>query len=334
VATTAGPGLDLAANALLQLVRGFLPAPASGRLPKPQAALQTIAERSVGLGHRTGSVRLGGTTTELKGIRLDALVRFELWHTSRAGAEQEAADLALRLLAARDSLRAAGVLQLSLETDAPAVRTIGLGWFVAPAYRALFETEYLDTDGAQSLIARIPILLGREAAGAPGAESTTVTDALVRWDAAGADALVVRGQARVATLATLHYWSSAAPTGAFRLIRTTDPPPAGPPAIFTDLFAFLDAVAGAPGGALRHAQLELASIGQFLDALTADPVRVALGDIEPDGIPDAYQARSTAVDPPIELTDGRDILSFSYDHPAGLGVLGVLYLRVLSSSSP
>jgi hypothetical protein len=334
VATTAGPGLDLAASALLQLVGGYLPAPAAN-LPAPRAALQAIAERSAGLGRRTGVVRLGESAiTELRGIRLDASVRFELWDTTRAGAEQGAADLLLRLLAARDPLRAAGVLQLSLETDTPAVEFVGVGWSAAPIYRALFETEYQDTDGTQSLIARIPIHLEPEAAGAPGGETTTVTDALVRWDAAGADPLVVRGPTRAATLATLHYWSLAAPAGPFVVTRTTDPPPTEPPAVFNDLFAFLDAVVGTPEGALHHARLELGSIGQFLDGLTADPGRMALGDIEPDGTADAYEARSVVVDPPIELPTSNDVLTFSYADPAGLGVLGVLYLRVLSASRP
>lgn len=338
MATTTGAGIDLSLHALLDLLGRYLAAPAGTvsppGLPAPAMAVTSLDERQVGLGRRTGTVRHDGfTAVELKGVRLDALVRFTVWGTATEPAEQAASDLGVRLLAARDALRAGGVLRLALQQRDAALETPGVGWSVVQTYRVLFESEYADADDAVGLIARIPIRFEGEQEGGADTETTEVTDALVRWDRTGAPPLVALAPGTVAGLSALHYWSAAAPAGAVRLVRTTQPPPATPPDRFVDLGTFLDHVAGT-AVPTRNAVLELPSLDALLAQMVADPVPVVLGDLEPDGVGDAYRAHAAVFDPPILLTRPDDVLRIESARPSGLDATGVIYLRWLPPSAP
>lgn len=188
--------LDQALDKMLRALAGQLPLP-SPPLPAPEVFVVSMAEQPVGLGSRLGLETQGPfAVAELRGIWLDALVRFQLWGRSPVEVDTVINDLRRRLLsvAARETLRSSDILTLgavgtSLAENVPAVNA----WRETADYRVLFEFRYTDTDDAKSLIARIeidPINIDSEAS-----ESTVVTDEMVRWDNLTAPALEVRGAA-------------------------------------------------------------------------------------------------------------------------------------------
>jgi hypothetical protein len=309
---------------MLALLDDFVPAPAP---PLPDAAISVagVSERSVGLGGLRGlEFRDRFQVAELKAVRLDALVRYDLWGGSPLAATQAASTINAGLLGARDTLRGQGVLKLSLEGVEPPDFAAPLNaWRVAARYRVLYEFPYQDAGGAESLIATVPIDFEPEAAGAPH-EETVVTDELARWDDDGAPPLVVRGRFGVGGLLVLSWFSAAAPTGAVSVTRTFEGA-AGPPDAFASLDAFLDAVSG-PDPASRHAMVNFATLVDFLAAVGGAGVPVALGDWDEDGVTDLYVPRSRAVLPPLRLATAAERLEIAYGDPA-LDQPGVVYLR-------
>ncbi|HWQ15999.1 MAG TPA: hypothetical protein VNL77_24580, partial [Roseiflexaceae bacterium] len=91
------------------------------------------------------------------------------------------------VLGGAPALRGAGLLQLRLDRTADPAEAGG-AWRGQVDYAVLYEFRYQDSDGAASLIARIPIHGQTDVS---GVEVTTVTDHMVRWDEHGAPALVV-----------------------------------------------------------------------------------------------------------------------------------------------
>jgi hypothetical protein len=249
------PYLDLVVAAMLGRLDDYLPVPAPP-LPAPSVSVASVRERAVGLGNCRGMESRGSfAVVELKGIRLDALARFQLWASGPAEADTAITDLNARLMADRDNLQVQGFLRIALESTLPAdpVPPPVSAWRKHADYRVLYEHHYTDTDGAESLIARIPVGIDSNLE-----EATTITDEMVRWDNQDAAALVVRGRFSVGDLSALAFVPGTAPSGTVTLMRTFDGA-AGPPTTHATLAAFLAAVAG-PNAPERHAHATFAGM--------------------------------------------------------------------------
>jgi hypothetical protein len=261
-------------------------------------------------------------------MRLDALVRFNLWADDLPAIEAFIAGLNAQLIASRDALWEAGFLRVALEATSPAEEVTSFSaWRQYVDYRILFEFRYADTDGAESLIARIPIHTDPEVRDSPDRETTVVTDKMARWDNLDAPLLVVRGPFSVGRLSALSAIPGLAPGGAVTITRTFDGasgPPVDHPA---PLAGFLAAVAG-PDAPERHAQIVFPSLSDFLAALSAAGDPLIMGDWDTDGVLDSYQPRSLAIEPAIRLpsaSDRLEIQSTAFDQVA------VVYLRATRS---
>jgi hypothetical protein len=186
--------------------------------PSPTVSLASVAEHAVGIGNRRGTGTVGAFTVRaLKGLQLDAVVRFQYWAVTPEEVDASVAGLQGRLRAAGNVLRAAGFLRIeAAETSvAESVATVNDFWRKSADYKVLYEFQFEDNDGAEGLIARIPIDFEGEFT-----ESMVVTDDMVRWDNVAAPTIVVRGNStrprRVAALAVVAFlpggWDGAGVT--------------------------------------------------------------------------------------------------------------------------
>jgi hypothetical protein len=318
-------GLDQAVSALLAALQPYVPPPAPP-LPDSGVSVAALTERSVGLGGRRGFERRGSLgLVELRGVRADALVRFQLWGGDFVAVETTARTLTAAIAADREALWNAGFLRLSLDQAGLPFEVPSLtAWTATLDYRVLFEHRVEDTGGAESLIARIPVHSDPEEEESLARETTTVTDELVRWDELVARPLVVRGPRAVRSLASLSFFAGALPTGTVTLTRTHDGA-SGPPTPHPSLTAFLEEVSG-PGAPERHGVVSFASPPAFLAELAPPGATLELGDWDLDSAIDTYEARDLALTPPLLLPRGRDRLELTYQHPA-LDQSGVIYLR-------
>jgi len=324
--SSGGPSLDQVVTAMLGRLDDYLPPPAPP-LPEPSVSVVSMNERAVGLGNRRGTETRGSfAVVALKGIRLDSLVRFQLWAAGPAQAETAMTDLNSRLMADRDAMWGAGFLRLMLEVTPPAdyVPAPVDAWRKQADYRVLYEYHYQDTDGAESLIARIPIHSDPEVRDSLQRETTVVTDEMIRWDNEAAPPLVARGRFDVGGLSVLTFIPSTAPSGTVTLTRTFDGA-VGSPTVYLTLATFLAAVAG-PDAPERHGQVTFASLGDFLAAFSAAGDPVMLGDWDLDGVPDSYQPRALALEPAIQLPGIADRLAVTYQATA-FDQVAVVYLR-------
>ena len=298
-------------------------APVPG-LPDPVLGVAEVREQAAGLGKQRGTELRGSFPVDLKAICLDARVRFLLWATGPVEAQAAMTALNARLLAARDTLRAAGFMRLDL-ADATLIDTVASlnGWREQVDYRVLYEYSYEDTDAAASLIARIPIQADQEVLNSPSRETTTVTDELVRWDEQAAPRLLVRGRSRVGRVAALTF-IPVAPAAPVTLVRTYDGAP-GPPVNHATLADFLAAVAG-PQPPERHAEVRFSTLADFLAAFSAVGDPITLGDWDANSVLDTYQAHALLLVPAIELPRPVDRLELSYGDLT-LDQVGVVYLR-------
>ncbi|MDQ3915635.1 MAG: hypothetical protein M3323_09960 [Actinomycetota bacterium] len=321
-----GRRLDEAVTAMLAVLDDYLPA-AAPPLPTPTVGIASLQERSAGLGGRRGSEFTGGlAVAELKAVRVDALVRYLLWAQDFDAAEQQASDVNARLLTDRDDLHAKGVLRLALESVSPADHLArARGWRKGVEYRVLYEHVFVDSDGASSLISRIPIDSDVDHRDSGGYELSLVTDELVRW-AGDVPALVVRGRFTVTGLTVLVTDFAPGPAGAVTITRTHDGA-AGPPAPFASPDAFFDMVAG-DDPPQRHARLTFAQFSSFENALEPAGEDVTLGDLDGDAQPDLYRQRRLRIDPPIVLEGSRDRVEIAYGDPS---FQGVCYVRAEGS---
>ncbi len=304
----------------------YLPPPAPP-LPEPSVSVVSMNERAVGLGNRRGSETRGSfAVVALKGIRLDSLVRFQLWAAGPAQAETAMTTLNAQLMADRDALWGAGFLRVALEVTPPADYTPAPvdAWRKQADYRILYEFHYQDTDGAESLIARIPIHSDPEVRDSLQRETTVASDEMIRWDNEAAPPLVARGRFSVGGLSVLAFVPGMAPSGTVTLTRTFDGA-VGPPTTYPALADFLTAVAG-PDAPERHGQVTFASLGDFLATFNAAGDPVTLGDWDADGVPDGYQARALALEPAIRLPGVADRLEVTYQASA-FDQVAVVYLR-------
>lgn len=321
-----GPPLDQVVTAMLGRLDDYLPLPAPP-LPDPSVSVVSMNERAVGLGDRRGTETRGSfAVVALKGIRLDTLVRYQLWAAGPAQAETAMTNLNSQLMADRDSLWGAGFLRLMLEVAPPTdyVAAPVDAWRKQADYRILFEFRYQDTDGAESLIARVPIHSDLEVRDSLQCESTVVTDEMIRWDNEAAPVLVVRGRFDVGGLSVLAFVPGVAPSGVVTLTRTFDGA-VGPPTAYPTLADFLAAIAG-PDAPARHGQVTFGSLTDLLAAFSAAGDPVTLGDWDLDGVPDGYQARVLALEPAIQLPGAADRLEITYQATA-FDQVAVVYLR-------
>jgi len=315
------PTLDQVVTAMVGVLNPFLPPPAPP-LPNPAVVVASVKERSVGMGSQRGADALGPFgAVDPKGVRLDALVRFQLWALGPQQADDAFSTLNTQVLAARDNLFVQGFLRLALESAPPPdfFPPPLNNWRKYAEYRVLYEYSYTDSDSASSLIARIPIDIDTQFG-----ESTVVTDEMTRWDNLNAPSLEVRGSIGIGGLWMLAFVPGAAPTGSVALERTFDGA-AGPPVNHPSLVSFLAAVAG-PNPAERHAIVTLASFTNFRAAFGPAGDPVFLGDWNMDGIPDQYNPLALAITPAIILPDVTDRLLLTYQAPP-FDQVAVAYLR-------
>jgi hypothetical protein len=155
-------------------MEGFLPAPV-GAEPTPSTQVVSCAERGVGIGGIRGIDRSAGfPSVALKGLRLDALVRFRLWGADLQAAEDAVVRLQDTVAAAPRDPRLPAMNVADLTDPISATIPAGTFWSSHVDYRVLFEHRFADADDAGGLIATIPV---------DGlAERFTVRDAMARWD--------------------------------------------------------------------------------------------------------------------------------------------------------
>jgi hypothetical protein len=323
------PSLDAVITQMLDRLLLVLPPPEDPLLPTA-AQLVSVAERPLGLANRRGSETLGALgPISLKGGRLDAAVRFEVWGSQLVKADAAALALHGAVTGARDALRADGFLRTEGADFSAAEKDANTGsWRKTAAYRFLYEYQYLDADAAASLIVRIPAEADLEELGSPDRETTVITGGTVRWDDETAPVFGLRGPDSVAGLSVLTFVPGTAPTGAVTLLRTFDGA-AGAPAAHPDLPTFLAAVAG-PAPTERHARLTFPSLTDFLNALDPAVDSVELGDWDLNGVVDNYQIRPLTFAAAIGLPRFADRFEISYQTvlPAtGFDHQAVLYLR-------
>ena len=318
--------LDKALTAMMDALDNYLPPP-SPPLPNPGMSVASLSERAVGLGSRRGSETRGQfAAVALKGMRLDAQVQYQLWATGPVEAEAAMTDLNTRLTADREALWTAGFLRLTLVNALAAEHVPSISaWRKQADYKVLYEYRYQDSDGAESLIVRIPIHSDPEVRNSLQRETTVVTDEMVRWDNEQAPALAVRGPVRLGTLAALVFVPGTAPNGTVVLRRTFDGA-LGVPTAHPTLADFLNAVAGS-NVPERHAQITFPSLTDFLAAFNIAGDPVTLGDWDADGVLDSYQARVLALGPGIPLSDATDRLEIVFQN-AAFDQIAVVYLRL------
>ena len=333
-----GPPPDQVVAAMLQSLNNYLPSP-TAQLPDPSVWVANISEQPVGLGNYRGSESANTfAPIELKGMRLNALVRFALWARDPSQAEAAGSVLDQALLGDRQALSSAGFLRLGVEASPPAELVAGTrGWRKLVDYRVLYEYRYQEVEAATGVIVRIPISSILNQAGAPGTEATIVSDEMVRWgfDAA-AEPLVVRGRLAVVAQAAMDFIPGPPPTGEVVMTRTFDGV-SGPPTSFHSLRPFLSAITR-PDAPERNAQLTFSSLPAFLNAIQPEspgqPLpQVPLGDQGVDGQPDFFKSRLGVFDPPIQLPSAADRLEIAYRNAVThLAVpfdqMAVVYLRV------
>ena len=326
----AGPPLtDVVATMLADLRDDRLVSVAA--LPEPNVTLERVAERLVGLGNHVGTDPVGpvGTRT-LRGGRLDARVRFQLWGATAGDVDDSVLTLQSDLLDDREALRAVGFVKLAAADTSLAERVDSVGgWRKSTSYDVLYEFQYVDGDDADSLIVRIPVTLDTEQAGGPGGERQTLTDEMVRWDQEAAPALVVSGPLTVARLSALVFAPGPPLGGTVTVLRSAGPVP-GPVTHLPDLAAFL-AATGGPEPAETNADTQLAP-DDFFTGLGASGAVLELGDWNLDGTLDQYAGHDLRLGAAIVLPTPQDRLTIGYAPPAGPGTgldqTAVVYLRV------
>jgi len=184
----AGPFVDRLIGP--EVLGRFLPPDRSG-LPPNSLSLVSLAYRSGGIGGRHGLLRSGGfDVAELRGGWIEAVVRYDVWDADPAATAAAIATIQAAVLTGGLRLRREGVLHLQLVEVADGDRGAIAGWRKTADYRVLYEYRFQDTDGAASLIARIPVDSGTDMSLARALD--VIHDWMVRWDDEGTPELVVR----------------------------------------------------------------------------------------------------------------------------------------------
>ncbi len=315
---------------MLDILRGYLPSPGPS-LPAPSLSTVSVKQRPVGIGNWRGTERRGPLAEiSLKGGRLDTVVRFQLWADTVSNADDIVNTLHNDLLTDSSQLRVDGFLRLELIETSPAEFLGGSinAWRKTADYKILYEYHYHDLDGAESIIARIPIHSDPEQRNSPERETTQVTDELSRWDDIQAPPLdvsaTVKAKVRIYGLASLAYHPSpwlGSPVTISRLQRNSPTPPT----IYPTLAEFHAAVTRKVNPDL-HAQIVFPSLSDFLATFDSAGDSFGLGDWDENGTPDTYEPGTLAFDPPLILGSSNDLLRISYQDTA-FDSKAVVYLR-------
>jgi hypothetical protein len=327
----AGPPLTDVVSGMLALLGQHLPAaPPGPPVPVSNVTLERIAEKLVGLGDQAGTEPTGtlGVRT-LRGGRLDARVRFQVWAASPGDVDDAMRTLHADLLDAGEHLRSLGFLRLR-STDTTLAEHVGTipAWRKATSVDVLYEYRYTDSDDAASLIARIPVTSDLEAVAGGATEHETVVDELVRWDQEDAAPLIVRGPAAVTRVAALAFVPGPPLGGTVSFRRLSGA--VGPVVPFADLDTFLAATTGdAPTHLDAEVTLDPAAALGALGPASPGP---DLGDWDTDGTPDSYTGTDRRLDAPLRLPAAVDRFEIRYAPPpgpaTGLDQTAVVYLRV------
>lgn len=351
--TGTGSGVDLRAVGLPHRVRGLaMTSPVmteivdrmlqvlGERLPEqaaplpPNATLERVSEKAIGLGNHAGAEvadTLGQRT--VRGGRLDARVRFQLWGATPEDVDTAMQTLHTTMLNDREALRQEGFLKLTAADTTLAGQEPSLpGWRKATSYDVLFEYSYIDGDDALGLIVNVPVTTDLESAPSPGREVETLTDEMARWDQEAAPPLEVGGPAGIARLSALAFVPGPPLGGTVTFARTSGN---GPVTHHATLQAFLDATSG-PDPAQTDADVTLAPVAALAALGSAGPdVELANPDADPpdaDLPPHSYSGFDLHLTEPVLLGDDADRFTVSYDPPAGpstgLDQTAVVYLRV------
>jgi hypothetical protein len=315
-----------ALGAMLAVLDHYVP-PSAGGLPASSLALVSVTARTVGLGDRVGNdTRPGFGVAALKGIRVDAVVRYQLWAAMPADVDTASRLLVTTLLGDRAALQAQGILRLSLVSagsseDVPTLPA----WRQNAEFRVLYEFPYVDSDGAPSVIARIPITLDSEYD-----EATVVTDEMARWDDEAAPTLTLRGRSSIGRVSALVFIPGTTPSGMVTVTRTFDGAP-GPTPIHPDLPTFLAAITD-PDRPAREGQVAFASLDAFLAAFAGAGGDVTLKGPDENDPVTIYRSLSLTIEPALTLSSPADRLEIAHGQPiAGqpppLDQAAVVYLR-------
>lgn len=192
---TGDPVLDEMLGALDRFVSPIVPpgAPPPSQPPPPQPSLSIVSatERTVGIGNLRGAGLVGPfNVRSLKGLQLDAVVRFQYWAETPEESDASVAALQGRLRSAGNELRAAGFLRVEAAgvSAAESVAAVNDFWRKSADYRVLYEFQYEDNDDALGLIAKIPVDFVDFFK-----KPMELTDDMARWDAVAAPELTVVG---------------------------------------------------------------------------------------------------------------------------------------------
>jgi hypothetical protein len=310
---------------LVELLSAYLPPVTSGSIPAHNVILSSFNPLPLALGNLRGIEPRGPfASVELRGGRLDAVARFQVWADDAGQANTALAGLQGRLLAARKDLWADRVLRLALQETTPALLDSTSGaWNALASYRVLFEYTLADLDGAQSLITRIPVNVDPEERGSLMRELLAVTGAVVRWDNETAQVLALRGPLRLRGLSILDFLPGGLPTTGVTLLRSYSGA-SGPPSDAADLAGFLSAAAAQPA----HVRLRLASMSDFLNLFADTGKTMTMGNWdEPAGDPnpDEYRVRLNTFPSPLHLPFNRDTFQIAISG-ASLDRTGIIYL--------
>ncbi len=301
-------------------------------LPAADATILSVEQKLVGLGHWRGQeLRQAIAPVALKGGRLLADIQLQLWGATPGEVGALSTAVHGRLLGARELLQQQGFLRLRAAGSSLAEHVSALDvWRKALTYEVLYEYHYEDADGAEGLIARIPIATDLETHDSPDRENNLVSDALARWDQLTAPALELRGVRDVGRLNALVFFAGVPPTGGVEWRRTTSTSTAAPQdfATFDD---FLAAVTD-PDNPVLNARFVFPTLIDFLNRFETDPSLVSMGNwnADEDDLLDTYLARSLALERPVRLRRGIDRLRISYAPGSAdprFDTVGIVYLR-------
>ena len=328
------PPVEQVIDGMLSILEAYLPVPVLNA-PIPTVTIRSVTEKPLAIGNDRGLEQRGLLgMVSLKGGRLEALVRFQIWASDPIAADAAMQTLQGQILTHRLSLQAQGFLQLKVQETTLSEHIEALSmWRTSSDLKVLYEFHYDDTDGAESIIARIPIHSDPEARNSAARETNIITDAIVRWDDESASALSIAGGATMTTvngLASLSYapggWAGGSVTLA-RLERQN----AAPPTTYPDLADFLTAVTDAASPDL-HAQVVFSDVTGFLARFTMVGDPIPLGDWDEDGVQDLYQSATLGFTPPILLEGTNALLQLVYQDSV-LNSKAVIYLRGSASNS-
>ena len=320
---------------MLLILEGYLPPlpnpPPPPQLPPNSVLLASVVERTVGIGSRVGTDLRGPfSVAALKGLRAEAVVRYEVWAQTPAEIGLLIADLIQRLLGDRDLLRAQGFLRIGLKSAGRSENVFAEdAWRQSVEFEVLFEFPFVDSDNADSLIARIPIDMTGEVS-----ESTTVVDEMARWDNELAPVLAVRGPLSIGGLSALAFIAGNDPTGTVTVTRTFDGA-VGAPTSHPTFNSFLAAVAG-ENPAERHSEVSFVSLAEFLAALTSFKVTdEAMSRMVADGVPQNVVA-SMEVIKDEEIGGREEFISLleATIGPADTATFGATILEHAATSTP